>query len=154
MRIVRNTKSLILKAGLTASVLIAVPGAGLANSKCVESLWPPAKGAGVTRATFDRAFQGFTPDPEVIEQANYQPEYVKPVGEYIDRAVSDKRIATGKEKLVEYQDLLAALGSQQPSLEPALRSALPVVAGAHAEREQRLHAGDEVALLIPVAGGA
>jgi molybdopterin converting factor small subunit len=31
---------------------------------------------------------------------------------------------------------------------------LPVVSGTHVEREQRLHAGDEVALLIPVAGGA
>ncbi len=51
-------------------------------------------------------------------------------------------------------DLLAALGAQQPSLEPALRSVLPVVSGTHVEREQRLHAGDEVALLIPVAGGA
>jgi sulfur-carrier protein len=51
-------------------------------------------------------------------------------------------------------DLLAALAAQQPSLEPALPSVLPVVSGTHAEREQRLHAGDEVALLIPVAGGA
>jgi molybdopterin converting factor small subunit len=50
-------------------------------------------------------------------------------------------------------DLLAALGSQQPSLAPALPSALPVLAGTHVEREQRLHQGDEVALLIPVAGG-
>ena len=32
--------------------------------------------------------------------------------------------------------------------------ALPVLAGAHVERAQRLSAGDEVALLIPVAGGA
>ena len=51
-------------------------------------------------------------------------------------------------------DLLAALGTQQPSLEPALPSVLPVVAGTHVERDRRLHAGDEVALLIPVAGGA
>ncbi|MGH2948846.1 MAG: MoaD/ThiS family protein [Solirubrobacteraceae bacterium] len=51
-------------------------------------------------------------------------------------------------------DLLAALGAQQPALAPALRSALPVVAGTHAEREQRLQDGDEVSLLIPVAGGA
>jgi molybdopterin converting factor small subunit len=51
-------------------------------------------------------------------------------------------------------DLLAALGTQQPSLEPALPSVLPVVSGTHAERDQQLHAGDEVALLIPVAGGA
>jgi molybdopterin converting factor small subunit len=51
-------------------------------------------------------------------------------------------------------DLLDALGTEQPALAPALRSALPVLAGTHVEREQRLSAGDEVALLIPVAGGA
>ncbi len=51
------------------------------------------------------------------------------------------------------QDLLEALGSEQPSLEPALPSALPVLAGTHVEREHTLTAGDEVALLIPVAGG-
>jgi molybdopterin converting factor small subunit len=50
-------------------------------------------------------------------------------------------------------DLLAALSTQQPALAPALGSALPVLAGEHVEREQRLSAGDEVALLIPVAGG-
>jgi molybdopterin converting factor small subunit len=50
-------------------------------------------------------------------------------------------------------DLLAALGSEQPGLAPALRSALPVLAGEQVERDQRLRAGDEVALLIPVAGG-
>jgi molybdopterin converting factor small subunit len=51
-------------------------------------------------------------------------------------------------------DLLAALGAQQPLLAPALPAALPVLAGTHVEREQCLQAGDEVALLIPVAGGA
>jgi molybdopterin converting factor small subunit len=51
-------------------------------------------------------------------------------------------------------DLLAALADEQPTLAPALHSALPVVAGTHVERAQTLQAGDEVALLIPVAGGA
>jgi molybdopterin converting factor small subunit len=50
-------------------------------------------------------------------------------------------------------DLLAALGREQPSLAPALQSVLPVLAGTHVERDRPLHAGDEVALLIPVAGG-
>ncbi len=45
----------------------------------------------------------------MVEAANFQPEYVKPIGEYIDRAVSDKRIETGKQKLVEYQALLGSL---------------------------------------------
>ena len=110
MRIARKAKSLILKVGSAALILGALPGAAIADSaRCVEGLWPAAKSAGVTRATFDRAFQGFAPDPEVIEAANFQPEYVKPIGEYIDRAVSDKRVETGKQKLAEYQALLEGL---------------------------------------------
>ena len=109
MRIMKSPKSLILGAGSAALLLLANPAGGLANSKCAESLWPSAKSAGITRDTFDRAFQGFTVDPEVIELANYQPEYVKPIGEYLDRAVSDKRVEVGKQKLAEYQALVGAL---------------------------------------------
>ena len=79
------------------------------NQACVETLWPAAKAAGVTRATFDVAFQGFTPDPTVVEAANFQPEYVKPIGEYIDRVVSDKRITTGKQMLIDNKALLDQL---------------------------------------------
>lgn len=109
MRIMQNPKSLILGAGSAVLFVVAYPAAGIANSKCVEALWPAAKSAGVTRATFDRAFAGFTPDPEVVEAANFQPEYVKPIGEYIDRAVSDKRVEIGKQKLAEYQALVGSL---------------------------------------------
>jgi molybdopterin converting factor small subunit len=49
--------------------------------------------------------------------------------------------------------LYERLGHDHPDLAPALRSALPVIAGRHAERSQPLEHGDEVALLIPVAGG-
>jgi molybdopterin converting factor small subunit len=52
------------------------------------------------------------------------------------------------------EDLYAVLGERYPELAPALPSALPVVGGEHVERAAALHAGDEVALLIPVAGGA
>src|SRR5665648_462598 len=110
MRIAQLPKSLIL--GVNSALLVlALPAPAGADkiTSCVESLWPSAKSAGVTRATFDRAFKGFTPDPEVIEAANFQPEYVKPIGEYLDRAVSDKRIETGKLKLAENQALLQGL---------------------------------------------
>jgi peptidoglycan lytic transglycosylase B len=109
MRIMECPKSLILRAGSAALLVLAYPAASLAQSKCVEGLWPSAKSAGISRATFDRAFKDFTIDPEVIELANYQPEYVKPIGEYLDRAVSDKRVEVGKQKLAEYQALLGAL---------------------------------------------
>ena len=76
MRIAQNPKSLILNAGSAALLALAVPGIAAAASPqaCVEGLWPAAKSAGVTRATFDLAFKGFTPDPEVVEAANFQPE--------------------------------------------------------------------------------
>ena len=94
MRIMRNPKSLILLVGLAAMGLGTVLGAKEAYSaKCVESLWPSASRAGVTRATFNRAFQGFQPDPEVVEAAKFQPEYVKPIGEYVDRAVEHDKIS-------------------------------------------------------------
>jgi membrane-bound lytic murein transglycosylase B len=112
MRIMKNSKSLILLAGFAGAGLSAAPSASFAadkNQACVETLWPAAKAAGVTRATFDVAFQGFTPDPTVVEAANFQPEYVKPIGEYIDRVVSDKRITTGKQMLIDNKALLDQL---------------------------------------------
>jgi molybdopterin converting factor small subunit len=50
--------------------------------------------------------------------------------------------------------LLTRVGELEPAIAPALDSALPVVKGTHASRAQSLTDGDEVALLIPVAGGA
>ena len=50
-------------------------------------------------------------------------------------------------------DLLARLRDSEPDLAPALRSALPVIGGVHAERGQRLEDHQEIALLLPVSGG-
>ena len=50
-------------------------------------------------------------------------------------------------------DALARLRSVVPALARALPSALPVIAGEHAERTRPLRAGDEVALLLPISGG-
>ena len=51
------------------------------------------------------------------------------------------------------EDLVARLGEREPDLAPALRSALPVIAGSHAEAGRRLEDRQEVALLLPVSGG-
>ena len=50
-------------------------------------------------------------------------------------------------------DLFARLRDTEPDLAPALRSALPMIDGAHAERRRRLEDREEVALLLPVSGG-
>ena len=51
--------------------------------------------AGIAPATYDRSMAGLSLNPR-IEQANLQqPEFVKPIWEYLDTGVSDKRVATG-----------------------------------------------------------
>lgn len=52
------------------------------------------------------------------------------------------------------RDLCAALAEREPRLAPALPAALTVVGGELAERSRTLVAGEEIAFLIPVAGGA
>jgi len=50
-------------------------------------------------------------------------------------------------------DACRRLAADQPQLAGALDAALPVIAGVHADRDRALRHGDELALLIPVAGG-
>ncbi len=52
----------------------------------VNELWPDAQAKGITRATFDLAMRGVTPDQRVIAATKRQPEYGKPVGDYINAA--------------------------------------------------------------------
>jgi molybdopterin converting factor small subunit len=51
------------------------------------------------------------------------------------------------------EDLYGRLREEEPELAPALRAALPVVAGEHVERDRPLADRQEVALLLPISGG-
>jgi lytic murein transglycosylase len=75
----------------------------------LEQLWPEAKAKEITRATFDTAFAGITPDPRVIAATKRQPEYAKPVGAYVASLVSSANIAVGKRKALEWADTLTAM---------------------------------------------
>ncbi|MEC9368391.1 MAG: lytic murein transglycosylase [Pseudomonadota bacterium] len=80
-----------------------------AFSSFVDSLWSGARAAGVSRETFSRAFKDVTADPEVLEKAEHQPEFVKPIWDYLESAVSDKRIQNGREQLARYKQTLDAI---------------------------------------------
>ncbi|RDV01800.1 lytic murein transglycosylase [Undibacter mobilis] len=64
----------------------------------VNALWLDARAKGITRATFDTAMRGLTPDQRVIKATQRQPEYGKPVGDYINALASPRRIQTGLAK--------------------------------------------------------
>lgn len=72
----------------------------------LESFWPSAKQAGVSRKIFKYAIGGLTPDPSIMNAQSSQPEFISPVWSYIDRAVSEERMATGAAKLKELNQTL------------------------------------------------
>jgi membrane-bound lytic murein transglycosylase B len=75
----------------------------------VANFWPSAQSAGISRSTYERGFAGVRLDPAVLEKARYQPEFVRPLWDYVDSAVSEKRLENGKAKLRENRRLLDAL---------------------------------------------
>ncbi|WP_313027542.1 lytic murein transglycosylase [Pseudomonas lopnurensis] len=58
--------------------------------------------AGISAATFDRAFAGVLPDPGVIEADRSQPEFTRPVWKYLEGAISAQRVRTGRRLLNEH----------------------------------------------------
>ncbi|MGA7166979.1 MAG: lytic murein transglycosylase [Pseudolabrys sp.] len=65
-------------------------------------LWTDAQAKAITRATFDTALKGVTPDQRVIAATKRQPEYGKPVGDYVNAIVSNRRIADAQLKAREW----------------------------------------------------
>ena len=72
----------------------------------VQSFWTQAKRAGISSELYKEAFKGLVPDPEVLESARKQPEFVTPIWEYLDVRVSDSRIKNGKKKIKEWDELI------------------------------------------------
>jgi membrane-bound lytic murein transglycosylase B len=74
-----------------------------------NGLWPDAQAKGVTRATFDAAMKGVTPDQRVIAATKRQPEYGKPVGDYVNAIVSNRRTADAQLKAREWTKIFDAV---------------------------------------------
>ncbi|MCL4766485.1 MAG: lytic murein transglycosylase [Hyphomicrobiaceae bacterium] len=102
---------------MTATV--AAPATGqssqshLAPPAGLESFLNEVRGealaAGVSAATFERATRGLEPDPQVLALGSAQPEFVKPVWDYMAGLVSEARIAAGRERVAQYGQTLAAV---------------------------------------------
>ncbi|MCK9533142.1 MAG: lytic murein transglycosylase [Pseudomonas sp.] len=74
---------------------------------------------GIAPLLFEQAFAGFSPDPQVIAADQSQPEFSRPVWEYLDSAVSSWRVARGKALLVEHAKTLQAIEARYP-VEPSI----------------------------------
>jgi len=75
----------------------------------INALWPDAQAKGITRANFDLAFKGVTPDPRVIAATKRQPEYGKPFGNYVNAVASKRRVIDGQKKAAQWSKTFDAV---------------------------------------------
>jgi membrane-bound lytic murein transglycosylase B len=100
-------RALIVALGLVSAALSASAAtnrsAGVRQptfGEFIDTLRPLAEGRGVSRATFDTAFAGVAFDPQVVAMTESQPEFVRPIWDYVASAVSTDRVARGRERAV------------------------------------------------------
>jgi lytic murein transglycosylase len=67
---------------------------------------------GIRPETVDRAFAGIRLNPEIVGKETVQPEFVRPVWDYLDKSVSEERVATGQQLLAANQALLRQVESR------------------------------------------
>lgn len=78
-----------------------VPAGELAFDTWMRDFRVRAMAQGLSAALLDRELSGVTPDPKVISLDSRQPEFSKPVGDYIKGVISDDRVAVGRRKREE-----------------------------------------------------
>lgn len=65
--------------------------------------------AGIDPALFDRAFAGIEPNPDVLKADSSQPEFTRPVWEYLDGAVAQTRINRGRVLMLQQRGDLSRI---------------------------------------------
>ena len=92
-----------------SAIVPAVPAtaqAPLGFAEWLRALRAEALSQGVRGSTFDRAFQRVKLSDRVLELDSSQPEFTRQVWQYLDGAVNEKRVQTGRQKLQENAALL------------------------------------------------
>ncbi|MEP9320796.1 lytic murein transglycosylase [Pseudomonas sp. LABIM340] len=70
-----------------------------------------ALAAGISAQTFDAAFEGIEPDDSVVTADRSQPEFSRPVWQYLESAVSPARVRNGQDRLLQNAEVLQGIDS-------------------------------------------
>ncbi|MBL8663426.1 MAG: lytic murein transglycosylase [Candidatus Odyssella sp.] len=102
----------LARIAVAALALLLSLGAARAADEAGFRAWVEAFGAearqqGISAETLERAFAAAKFNPRVIELDSHQPEFVKPVWDYIAGVVTEDALKRARQKLREHADLLA-----------------------------------------------
>ncbi len=91
---------------VTEETAVTITGTDAGLQAWIADFRPRALTAGIAATTFDTAFQNAVFDPVVIARDRNQGEFTRTIWDYLDRAVSDLRIAGGREMLAKHAALM------------------------------------------------
>lgn len=83
-----------------------------AFTQFLKDFRPTALAAGITADTYDTATRNLQRNQRIFDLNLNQPEFARPVWEYIDSAVSPERIANGRALLAGDADILAKVSAK------------------------------------------
>ncbi len=104
-RMYRRFAAAALTGLLAVSAMPAHADAGF--NRFISGFWPKAQAAGISSQTYNAVFSGMQPDEDTLRLMSKQSEFVKPIWDYLDSAVSDDRVEKGRQMLKEYGSVLA-----------------------------------------------
>ena len=87
----------------------AISAAAAQFGNCIAGARHEAAQRGVTPANFERYTAGLTPDLSIMEFLDSQAEFIESIWDYLDTQVSDERIERGRELLMQYASVFAAV---------------------------------------------
>ncbi|KAA6205027.1 MAG: lytic murein transglycosylase [Candidatus Tokpelaia sp.] len=111
-------KNIITKIHLAIAALIfaaSMPFAAAAAAQTDFGQWvagfrQTALAAGISAKVFDRAFQGVdAPDPQVLQKAAFQPEFVDPTWNYFDNRINASIIRLGRKNAAKWAGWLTKI---------------------------------------------
>jgi lytic murein transglycosylase len=76
---------------------------------CVQDLAGQAQAKGIPPEILAHNLTNIAPDSDILAGASSQPEFIKPIWDYLDATVSSTRVGTGRGKLAEWAQVLDAI---------------------------------------------
>ncbi|AYD02159.1 membrane-bound lytic murein transglycosylase B [Neorhizobium sp. NCHU2750] len=102
--------ALMLAAGLAMGMMPLDARADAGFKAWVANFYRTAAESGITRTTYNKAFAGVSePDQEVLEKAQFQPEFKTPIWEYLDSRVNPYTAQVGRQMLSRHGATLNAI---------------------------------------------
>ncbi|WP_137131554.1 lytic murein transglycosylase [Rhizobium sp. FY34] len=111
MTILRNHRFALATIATMMVVTSAIDARADASFKSwVSKFYQSAAENGISRSTYEQAFAGVTaPDKEVLDKANFQPEFKSQIWDYLDSRVNPYTVRIGREMLARHGRTLNAL---------------------------------------------